>query len=79
MLGIFGIILSVVQLVLAITVAHNMTLFIGSCFGLFACICLVFAKVKREPMLYLPFLIIGVCLFIFLPKFWIFGHKYSTI
>ena len=79
MLGIIGIILTSVQLVLAITAAQNMKWIIGSCFLLFACICLVLAKGKREAWLYLPFLIIGVCLFIILPKFWIFGHKYSPM
>ena len=69
MIGIVGIILTVVQFVTAITVAQEVGWFTGICFGLFAYICLVLAKGKREAWLYLPFLIIGVCLFIFLPKF----------
>ena len=74
MLGIVGIILTVVQFVTAITVAQEVGWFTGICFSLFAFICLVLAKGKREAWLYLPFLIIGVCLFIFLTKFWTFGR-----
>ena len=69
MFGVIGLIFTFVMLVLAVVLAIRVGMvlawfwFIGTCFGVLAFFCLILAEEKRKPMLYLPFLIIGVCLF----------------